>query len=123
MTNILLVVEERSIRQAIKFELESEGFIIIDVDNYIDALSAYNAFKCDLVISDISDDEGSGKHLLNRFKNIPFLALSAFPDSRISIQARAILKDRFFVKPFPINSLTDKVREIMNAELAYSEVI
>lgn len=123
MTNILVIDEERSVRQAIKFELENEGFIVIDVNNYIDALSAYNAFKCELVISDISDESGTGKHLLERFKNVPFIALSSYPDSRISNQAKMILKDRFFEKPFPIKHLISKVHETINIEYSYADAV
>ena len=123
MTNILVVDEERSVRQAIKFELENEGFLVIDVNNYTDAFSAYNAFKCDLVISDISDENGGGKRLLERFKNVPFIALSAYPDSRISNQAKLILKDRFFEKPFPIKELISKVHETMDVEYSFADAV
>jgi len=123
MTNILVVAEERSVRQAIKFELEDEGFIVIDVNNYEDALSAFNAFKCALVISDISDEKGNGMRLLNRFKNEPFIAMTTFPDTRIGKQARSILKDRFFEKPFPIKLLVSKVHETINSNYAYANTV
>ena len=123
MTNILVVCEERSIRQAIKFELEDEGFIVIDVNNYEDALSAFNAFKCTLVISDISDEKANGKRLLNRFKDEPFIALTTFPDSLLGKQAKSILKDRFFEKPFPIKHLISKVHETINSNYTYADAV
>lgn len=123
MKNILVVAEERSIRQAIKFGLEDEGFIVIDVNDYEDALSAFNAFKCALVISDISDDKGNGMRLLNRFKDEPFLAMTTFPDSLLGKQAKSILKDRLFEKPFPIKHLISKVHETINSNYRYANAI
>jgi DNA-binding response OmpR family regulator len=123
MTNILVVCEERSIRQAIKFELEDEGFIVIDVNDYEDALSAFNAFKCALVISDISDEKGNGMRLLKRFKDEPFIAITTFPDSLLGKQARSILKDRFFEKPFSIKLLISKVHETINSNYTYADAV
>ena len=123
MTNILVVDEERSIRQAIKFELESEGFIVIDVNNYTEAFSAFNAFKCSLVISDISDENGNGKKLLNIFKNVPFIAMSAYPNSGYFNRVNSIPKDRYFKKPFPIKQLVTKVHEVLNAEYIFADAV
>ena len=123
MTNILVVDEERSIRQAIKFELENEGFLVIDVNNYSEAFSAYNAFKCNLVISDISDENGNGKNILNTFKNVPFIALTSFPNSSLSQKTKSILKDRYFEKPFPIKELISKVYEVLNSEYLFADAV
>jgi DNA-binding response OmpR family regulator len=123
MLNILVVAEERSIRQAIKFELEDEGFIVIDVNNYQDALSAFNAFKCALVISDISNEKENGIRLLNRFKDEPFIAITTFPDSFLGKKARSVLKDRLIEKPFPIKLLISKVHETISSNYKYANAV
>jgi DNA-binding response OmpR family regulator len=123
MTNILLVDEERSVRQAIKFELENEGFLVIDVDNFAEAFSAFNAFKCNLVISDISDLNDNGKRMLETFKNVPFIALSTFPNSQLSGKNKLLLKDRYFEKPFPMNELISKVHEALNSQCIFADAV
>ena len=100
MINILVVDEERSIRQAIKFELENEGFFVIDVNDLADALSAFKAFKCDLVIADISEKNGFGQYLLKHIHGIPFIALSSVSFSGISNRAQSVLQDNFLKSLF-----------------------
>lgn len=119
MINILVIDEERSVRHGLKFELENEGYMVIDVNNYADAISAFNAFKCDLVISDISGEDGKGSQLLHYFKNVPFIALTTFPNNRLGIEAKKVLKDRFFVKPFSIMVFMSKVQEVLNNRFMY----
>ncbi len=114
MSRILVLEDERSVRQALRFELEDQGHDVIDVNNYSEAVSACNAFDCDLIISDIFLDEGNGVQLLNREKTTPFIGITAFPETRLGIQAKAMLKDRFFEKPFPLRSLMDKVNELLS---------
>ena len=123
MTKILLVDDERSIRQAIRFELEDEGFNVIDVCNYDEALSAYSAFKCDLIISDIFIEKGNGVQLINRVKDVPFIAMTAFPESSLGIKARSLLKDRFIEKPFSMKLLISKVHETISSHYEYASAV
>jgi len=118
MAKILIVEDERSVRQALRFELEDEGYEVIDACDFPEAVSAFNAFKCDIVISDLFINQGDGIQLLKMVqddkKKVPFIAITAFPDSKIASQARIILKDRFFVKPFLAPDLKQKISELLD---------
>lgn len=113
MSKILVIEDERSVRQALRFELEDDGHDVIDVNDYSEALSACNAFKYDLIISDIFINNGNGLQLLNRVHNVPFIAMTAFPESNLGKKAKAILKDKFFEKPFSMLVLLKKVKELL----------
>jgi two-component system response regulator VicR len=114
MSKILVVEDERSVRQALRFELEDDGHEVMDVNDYAEAYSACNAINYDLIISDIFVSNGNGVQLLNQKMNTPFIAITAFPESNLAVRAKAVLKDRFFEKPFPMNALMNKVHELLN---------
>ena len=106
MARILVVDDERAVRQAICFELEDDGYEVFHASDYLEAISVYHAYNCDMIITDIFLNKGNGIQLMNMInkdkKEVPFIAISAFPDSKLASQAKLILKDRFFEKPFYI---------------------
>ncbi len=118
MAKILIVEDERSIRQALRFELEDQGYEVGDASDYSEALSAMRAFDYDLVISDIYLNNGDGVQLIRNAqeekKDIPFIGMTAFPSSELAQKAKLILKDRFFEKPFLASAIKDKVDEVLS---------
>lgn len=122
MAKILIVEDERSIRQALRFELEAEGYEVGFASDYQEAVSAMRAFDFDLVISDIFLNNGDGVQLIRNTyadkKDIPFIAITAFPGSDLAKRAKLILKDRFFEKPFCFLALTAKVDEVLSVCLS-----
>jgi DNA-binding NtrC family response regulator len=118
MAKILIVEDERSIRQALRFELEDQGYEVGDASDYSEALSAMRAFDYDLVISDIYLNNGDGVQLIRNTyedkKDIPFIGMTAFPSSDLAQKAKLILKDRFFEKPFLASAIKEKVNEVLS---------
>ena len=119
MANILIVEDERSVRQALRFEFEDEGYEVLYATDYPEAVSAFNAFDCDMVISDLFLSQGDGIQFLDLVKNaekhVPFIAMTAFPETKLATKAKSLLKDRFFVKPFDTRVIKDKVNEILKS--------
>ena len=118
MAKILIVEDERSIRQALRFELEDQGYEVGDAADYSEALSAIRAFDYDLVISDIYLNNGDAVQLIRNVyedkKDVPFIGMTAFPSSELAQKAKLILKDRFFEKPFLASAIKDKVDEVLS---------
>lgn len=118
MAKILIVEDERSIRQALRFELEDQGYEVGDASDYSEALSAIRAFDYDLVISDIYLNNGDGVQLIRNTyedkKDVPFIGMTAFPSSELAQKAKLILKDRFFEKPFLASAIKEKVDEVLS---------
>ncbi len=124
MALILVVEDERSIRQAIYFELVDEGYDVHCASGYREAESALRAFDYDLIISDIFLDDGNGVQLMELArkmnKQTPFIVISAFPDSDLALQVKQALDDRFFEKPFFAEALKEKACEILKDSLGDS---
>jgi DNA-binding response OmpR family regulator len=122
MNKILIVEDERSIRQALRFELEDEGYEVYDAVDYPEAVSAFHAFNCDLVVSDLFLSQGDGIQLWEDIqcgqRQIPFIGITAFPDTRLAVKAKNLLDDRLFIKPFISSALKDKINELLNKNTA-----
>jgi DNA-binding NtrC family response regulator len=122
MAKILIVEDERSIRQALRFELEDQGYEVGDASDYSEALSAMRALDYDLVISDIYLNNGDGVQLIRNVykdkKDVPFIGMTAFPTSDLAQKAKLILKDRFFEKPFLASAIKDKVDEVLSIRIS-----
>ena len=122
MAKILIVEDERSIRQALRFELEEQGYEVGDAADYSEALSAMRAFDYDLVISDIYLNNGDGVQLIRNAyddkKDVPFIGMTAFPSSDLAQKAKLILKDRFFEKPFLASAIKAKVDEVLSVRVS-----
>jgi len=117
MAKILLIEDERSIRQAIRFELEDEGHDVFYTSDWTEAFSAIRAFRFDLIISDIYFGKKCNPQLIEMMRklnqSVPFIAMTAYPESELSMKIQAQLKDRFFAKPFITSVFKQKVSEII----------
>jgi len=122
MAKILIVEDERSIRQALRFELEDLGYEVGDAADYSEALSALRALDYDLVISDIYLNNGDGVQLIRNAydekRDVPFIGMTAFPSSDLAQKAKMILKDRFFEKPFLASAIKEKVDEVLSVRIS-----
>ena len=122
MPKILIVEDERSIRQALRFEFEDLGYDVGFASDFNEALSAIRAFDYDLVISDLYINNGDGVQLMrntyNDKKDVPFIGMTAFPTSDLARRAKLILKDRFFEKPFRASAIKSKVDEVLNFSIS-----
>ena len=121
MAKILVVEDERSVRQALMFELMDEGYIVHGTSGFEEAASAIRAFRYDIIISDIFLDDGNGVQLMELARKMskptPFIVISAYTESDLARQVKTILKDRFFEKPFHSYSLLKKVGEVLQNSL------
>lgn len=117
MAKILIVEDERSIRQALRFELEDEGWDVHYASDFSEAISALSAFDYEVIIFDIYLKNGNGLQLMEwvkRNKNeILFIAMTAYPDSEPAQKIKTILGDCFFEKPFFATELKEKVNELL----------
>jgi len=89
--NILVVDDERSIRELLGIVLKKEGFNVISAESAEEALERSRATEFDLIVSDISMADMSGIDLLRELRssnfNGQFILLTAFASAETAIQA------------------------------------
>ncbi len=119
-TETILLVEDNDIlKNFLEVALRGQGYTVISYDNPAKALDFIKTTtqKIDLVITDIVMPNMSGKELEEKFKeagiDIKFLFMSGYTDE--SLVARGILEGskNFISKPFKIDNLLTKIREIL----------
>lgn len=123
MAKILIVDDEKSIRDALSDILMEEGYQTITAQDGEDAWSKLNAEKVDLVLSDIKMPKMDGIELLTKVKSegfdIPFVMISAHGTIDTAVEATKKGAYDFIQKPPDLNRILVTVRNgIENGKLA-----
>ncbi|MGC8834947.1 MAG: PAS domain S-box protein, partial [Armatimonadota bacterium] len=117
---ILLVEDETSVRQLLKNVLEMHGYKVLDAGNGEDALAAADEYEGDihLLITDVVMPGMGGpalsEKLLQTRPNMKVIYMSGYTND--ALLHRGDLKEGtvYLQKPFPLTSLAEKAREILN---------
>jgi|HubBroStandDraft_1064217.scaffolds.fasta_scaffold00056_54 two-component system cell cycle sensor histidine kinase/response regulator CckA len=116
---VLLVEDEDSVRQLVRETLQSRGYRVLEAANGDAALTlaASHAHAIHLVITDIVMPGLSGHELVQKLlparPAMKVLYLSGYAQDAFSPADAAEAQKTFLQKPFTLQSLTRKVREIL----------
>lgn len=120
MAKILIVDDERSIRNTIKELLEMEGLTATVADGAIQALELVQGSAFDLVISDIKMPMMDGTELLSTFKtkgiDMPVIMISGHGDITTAVECIRGGAFDFIEKPIEMNRLLVSVRNALERE-------
>jgi len=125
---ILVVDDELTIREALKFFLEDKGFYVEQARNGAVALEAIEKEKFDLIISDVRMDEMDGiefiKKLSQKRIDTPVIIITAFPEIDSAIEAIRNGVVEYLVKPFEMADLFEKIKSTFsNSRLKLNKVL
>jgi DNA-binding response OmpR family regulator len=111
--SILLVDDERRLRQAIARSLSARGYDVEQVGTCAEAIQAASSGRHDLMVLDINLPDGTGwdalRALDHRGRMVPTVVFSAVPPS--AVRVREFRPIGVLHKPFPIDALLRFVRE------------
>ena len=108
---ILVVEDDRMIREGIKEYLSEFGYSVIEAGDGIEALDKFYS-EVSLVILDIQIPFKNGLEVLREIRgksNLPVLILTAFSDEEYKIDAFTNLADGYIEKPFSLPVLKVRV--------------
>jgi two-component system, cell cycle sensor histidine kinase and response regulator CckA len=118
---ILLVEDEESVRQLIRETLESRGYHVLEAENgnAALALAAARSENIHLVITDVVMPGLSGHELVEQLlsvrPNTKVLYLSGHAEEAVASPLAAQAPKAFLQKPFTLQNLSRKVREVLGA--------
>ena len=120
---VLLVEDEESVRQLVRELLEAQGYKILEAENGEEALRiAATQSDIDLLITDVVMPGMSGRELSARlFASHPhtkLLYLSGYTEDAIVHEGVLDPGTAFLQKPFTLQTLSRKVREVLGSERA-----
>jgi nitrogen-specific signal transduction histidine kinase len=118
---VLLVEDEESVRQLVKETLESKGYRVIEADHGAAALEAVSKHsgEIDLLVSDVVMPGMSGRDLAAKLRvthpTTKVLYLSGYTEDAIVHQGVLEPDTAFLQKPFTLQALSRKVREVLGS--------
>jgi len=116
-TRILVVDDERSMREMLSILLEREGYEAVEAKDGQEAWQLFEASVFDLVISDIQMPGINGIELLARIKKlapeIPVLMITAFATAEQAVDAIKLGAFHYFTKPFNNDEIRALVRNAL----------
>jgi CheY-like chemotaxis protein len=120
---ILVVEDEEAIRRSAKRALEGLGYTVILAEDGAAALALLQSGKkVDLVVSDSVMPRLSGAELFQRLREdgirVPFLLASGYTSQEAALGAIPRHDLPFLPKPWTLNELTRKVRELLDGAAA-----
>src|SRR5210317_1243644 len=118
MTTILIVDDEKSMRDFLKILLTKEGYEVIVAGDGNEALTALGKKRVDLVISDIRMPGMGGLELLAKVKDeaddIPVIMITAFASPNDAVQAMKSGAYDYISKPFNVDEIKSVIYTATN---------
>ncbi|MBE5900772.1 MAG: response regulator transcription factor [Lachnospiraceae bacterium] len=123
---ILVVDDERKIREIIKKYAEFEGYVISEAENGMDAIAMCEKEDFDLIIMDVMMPELDGfsaaRSIMEK-KDIPVLMLSARGEEYDKIHGFEIGIDDYVVKPFSPKELMMRAKVIIQRHEKHQDAV
>ncbi len=113
---ILIVDDDKHIRETLEFSLTESGFKCIEAENGMLALRAFSNFNPDLIILDINMPELDGIEVCKQIRKtseIPIIFLSSREQEVDRILGLELGGDDYISKPFSPRELVVRVKNIL----------
>ncbi len=113
---ILVVDDERKLRELLRVYLEQEGYRVVEAPNGRDALFIARHEKPDLVILDLMMPEMGGYDFLRAYAKegqAPVIMLTARIEDTDKILGLELGADAYVTKPFNVRELLARVRAVL----------
>lgn len=125
MFEILIVDDEKMIREVLKDLLDKEGYRTTCAEDGVDALEKMEATEFDLIITDLTMPRMDGMALLRHLKQhhpeVTTIVLTAYSNLESAV---AVVREGAFdyiVKPFIVDEILYKIRNIFNMKTLSEE--
>jgi two-component system, chemotaxis family, CheB/CheR fusion protein len=115
---VLVVEDDADNLELLSSHVESEGAMALSAASIAAALSVSADCQVDIALCDLELADGDGCELVRQLRkrsgceNLPAVALTGYSDERWRQKASACGFNRYAVKPFPLDQLTDWLVEL-----------
>ena len=114
-SRVLVVDDERSIRELLSIVLQREGYDVLLAETGVSAIQMLERESVDLLISDIKMPDMSGVDVLRAAKRVDqdilAIMITAFASTDTAVEAMRLGACDYLSKPFDVDLLRMKVRE------------
>lgn len=115
---VLIIDDSNSMRQMIRFTLEEEGYQVEEAVNGLDGTGKLDAFKPELIITDIHMPEMNGIEFIEKtrqndsFKFTPIIVLTTESEKAMQDKGKKAGATAWLVKPFTPEVLLETVKKV-----------
>lgn len=112
---IIIVDDEKRIRDLIRAYLEKEGYSVMDFDNADSAYSSFLTTSCDMLVIDIMMPGTNGLELCKKIRSkssVPIIIVSARDEEIDRILGLELGSDDYMAKPFSPRELVIRMKNI-----------
>ncbi|MGD6900997.1 response regulator transcription factor [Bacillus infantis] len=120
--NVLVVDDEKEIRDAIEIYLKNEGITVLKAGDGIEALEMLNEHQIHLIVLDVmmpNLDGISATYKIREKKNIPIIILSAKSEDTDKILGLQVGADDYVTKPFNPMELVARVKSQLRRYVSF----
>ena len=113
---ILVVDDEESIRELIRFNLEKEGYTAVMAEDGPEALEIFRVNQPDLVLLDIMLPTMDGWEVckaIRKESNTPIIMLTAKGDESERVSGLEMGSDDYITKPFSPKDLMARIKAVL----------
>jgi two-component system, OmpR family, KDP operon response regulator KdpE len=124
-SRVLVVDDQPQITRVLRTVLSSQGYQVRTAGEGEAALSSFNEFRPELVITDLFMPHMDGLELCRRIRsmsNVPIIVLSVKGEERSKVEALDSGADDYVTKPFGIDELLARVRAALRRGGSDAEV-
>lgn len=117
MSRILIVDDEKSVRETLREMLEYEGYEVVEADSGLQALDLFSQNSFDVVLCDIKMPGMDGMELLDKILqsyDIPVIMISGHGTIDTAVDAIKKGAFDFIIKPFDLNRLLISIRNALD---------
>ncbi|RME82691.1 MAG: DNA-binding response regulator [Caldilineae bacterium] len=110
---ILVVDDEKPLREFISRNLEARGFVVDKAANGLEAMALFQSEPPDLIILDLMMPHMDGLEVTQRIRRsstVPIIVLSALDEESDKVTALDLGADDYLTKPFGVEELLARVR-------------
>lgn len=125
-SNVLVVDDEKEIRDAIAIYLKNEGITVIKAQDGIEAIEMLNKHEIHLIILDVMMprlDGISTTFKIREEKNIPIIILSAKSEDTDKVLGLQVGADDYVTKPFNPIELVARVKSHLRRYMSFGSFV
>lgn len=116
MANILLLEDDESLNRGVSLKLAKEGYTVLSAAGVTEAERLFQENEVDLIISDITMDDGDGLdfcRMVRKISDVHFIFLTALDQEVDVVNGYDAGADDYIAKPFSLMVLISKVNALM----------
>lgn len=116
MTRILVIEDEKALREVISEVLRSQGFEVVAADDGLQGITEFKKGAFDLVLADVLLPKIDGFtvcEMIRQSSSVPIIILSALDSDSDQLQGFSLLVNDYITKPFSVHILIKRIEAVL----------